>query len=116
MRQFNGLILQMGKERPYIADSFVMCKPPPCGGLGCHPVSQATTQRSCLSHWPKCPGAETAGEAECIPAACRDAAGEKSRPWARPRLSAQVCQQWQWREGAAANFRAERRGKGWRAA
>lgn len=34
----------------------------------------------------------------------------RSSPSALPRLFAQVCKQWRWREGAAANFRAARRG------
>lgn len=78
--RFNGLILQMGKERPYTGDPFVMSKPPPWGGLGCHPVSRATAQRSSLSHWPRRAGAETAGEARRIPSAGRGAAREVAPP------------------------------------
>lgn len=99
--QFTGLILQMGKERSYTADSFVMCKPHPGGPLGCHPVSAI-------------PGHERPGRGERIPAGAhprrRPARSRRSRPSARLRLSAQVCKQWSWREGAAANFRAARRG------
>lgn len=78
--RFNGLILQMGKARPYTGDPFVMTKPPPWGGLGCHPVPRATAQRSSLSHWPRSARAETAGEAQRIPRAGRGAAREVAPP------------------------------------
>lgn len=107
--QFNGLILQMGKERPYTADSFVMCKPHPWGPLGCHPVSPVPAQLSSLYHWPRTPGRRDRRRGRAHPRR-RAGRGRRSRPSARPRLFAQVCKQWRWREGAAANFRAARRG------
>lgn len=54
---FNGLIIQMGKARPHTADSFVRWKPPPWGGLGCHPGSRATARRPGLSPRSKLPSA-----------------------------------------------------------
>lgn len=107
--QFNGLILQMGRERPYTADSFVMCKPHPWGPLGCHPVSPVPAQLSSLYHWPRTPGRRDLRRGRAHPRR-RAGRGRRSRPSARPRLFAQVCKQWRWREGAAANFRAARRG------
>lgn len=40
----------------------------------------------------------------------RPGRSRRSRPSARPRLFGQVCKQWRWREGCAANFRTARRG------